>query len=112
MSSDFATMKEELLSVFSKNAPLVCFANICSSVATEEESSLSTICQIMPPDPVVAGPGRLTVSTSNTYGEQLDVCTTAPARLSDLTDCLVPDDSCGSFFFGIYRGNDRQEIGR
>ncbi|PLX49043.1 MAG: hypothetical protein C0613_09195 [Desulfobulbaceae bacterium] len=58
------------------------------------------------PDPLAAGRATLTVTTTGTAGEQLDVCLTAPVWLSE-TDCSAPDLTCGEFTFGIYRGNDR-----
>lgn len=70
------------------------------------------------PSPLLAGgKGTMTVSSPNPVAtETLMVCPTAPAWLTALTDCTVPDSSCGKFTFGIYRGNDRiinwQEISK
>jgi len=55
------------------------------------------------PVPLSAGKGTMTVKKP----DSVTVCPTAPAWLTALTDCSVPDSSCGEFTFGIYRGNDR-----
>jgi MSHA biogenesis protein MshQ len=73
----------------------------CSALAADRVDPSSIF-----PDPLSAGQGTLTVTTSGTFGEKLDVCLTAPAWLTE-TDCSAPDETCGEFTFGIYRGNDR-----
>jgi uncharacterized repeat protein (TIGR01451 family) len=55
------------------------------------------------PVPLASGKGTLTVSRPDT----VTVCPIAPDWLTALTDCALPDGSCGEFTFGIYRGNDR-----
>jgi MSHA biogenesis protein MshQ len=55
------------------------------------------------PVPLFLGKGTLTV----TRPDSVTVCPIAPAWLTALTDCGLPDGSCGEFTFGIYRGNDR-----
>ncbi len=72
--------------------------SMCSSPAGHSVSNIS--------DPLVGGNGTLTVA-SNGNAERVDVCPTAPSWLTDLSDCTTPDDTCGIFTFGIYRGNDR-----
>jgi len=72
----------------------------CSSPATNRVNSIQ-------PSPLSSGQGTFTVTTSGTSGEQLDVCTTSPTWLTDLSNCSTPDKTCGKFTFGIYRGNDR-----
>ncbi|MBU0681188.1 MAG: LamG domain-containing protein [Proteobacteria bacterium] len=57
-------------------------------------------------DPLSGGLATLTLTTSGTFGEKLDVCTITPAWLTE-TNCAAPDMTCGEFTFGIYRGNDR-----
>lgn len=58
------------------------------------------------PDPLSAGLGTLNVA-NNGVAETVQVCPIAPAWLTDLSNCTTPDDTCGVFTFGIYRGNDR-----
>jgi len=64
------------------------------------------------PIPLASGKGTLNVSKPVT----VTVCPVAPVWLTALTDCeppdpetccTAPDNSCGEFTFGIYRGNDR-----
>jgi MSHA biogenesis protein MshQ len=55
--------------------------------------------------PVPLIPGKWTFTVSKP--DSLTVCPTAPSWLTALTDCTLPNSSCGEFTFGIYRGNDR-----
>jgi MSHA biogenesis protein MshQ len=60
--------------------------------------------------PLSAGQGTLTVTKPTSSGT-FDVCPsqdTSPPWLTDLVTCpSTPNDTCGQFTFGIYRGNDR-----
>ncbi|MBV5341330.1 MAG: hypothetical protein J0665_17550 [Deltaproteobacteria bacterium] len=58
------------------------------------------------PNPLDGGIGTLTVKTS-AVAESFAVCLIMPDWLTALHDCTAPDNSCGEFTFGIYRGNDR-----
>jgi MSHA biogenesis protein MshQ len=73
----------------------------CSTPVADRVPPLS-----IQPDPLSGGQGTLTVTTAGISGETVDVCLTAPAWLSE-TDCTAPGPTCGTFTFGIYRGNDR-----